>query len=126
MTPTETATVIGRSMKVRGEFSGKDDLFVDGEIDGVVRLPASRLTVRAEGTVRASVFAHEIVVLGRIEGEIRATGRVELRSGAVVVGNVFAARLSMEEGSVLRGKVDPSRAGEPQPGAASSNEESNG
>jgi cytoskeletal protein CcmA (bactofilin family) len=99
-------------MKVRGEFSGTDDLLVDGEIDGVIRLPASRLTIRAEGIVRAAVLAKEVVVLGRLEGEVRATGRVELRNGAVVVGDVFAGRLSMEDGAVLRGNVDPARANE--------------
>jgi cytoskeletal protein CcmA (bactofilin family) len=103
MMPNEAATVIGRSMKVRGEFSGTDDLLVDGEIDGVIRLPASRLTIRAEGIVRAAVLAKEVVVLGRLEGEVRAT---------VVVGDVFAGRLSMEDGAVLRGNVDPARANE--------------
>jgi cytoskeletal protein CcmA (bactofilin family) len=119
MMPTEAATVIGRSMKVRGEFSGSDDLLVDGEIDGVVRLASSRLTVRPEGLVRAMVLAQDVIVMGRIEGEIRATGRVELRNGAVVVGDVYAGRLSMEEGAVLRGKVDPSRATEALPGGDS-------
>jgi cytoskeletal protein CcmA (bactofilin family) len=115
MMPNDTATVIGRSMKVRGEFSGADDLLVDGEIDGVIRLAASRLTVRTDGVVRAMVIAKDVVVLGRIEGEIRAAGRLELRSGAVVIGDVFAGRLSMEEGASLHGKVDPTRAGESLP-----------
>jgi len=115
MMPTEAATVIGRSMKVRGEFSGSDDLLVDGEIEGVLKLASSRLTVRAEGVVRATVLAQEVVVMGRIEGEIRATGRVELRSGAVVVGDVYSSRLSMEDGAVLRGKVDPTKAAEAAP-----------
>jgi len=99
-------------MKIQGEFNGTDDLLVDGEIDGVVRLAASRLTVRADGRVKATIFAQDVVVLGRIEGEIRATGRVELRDGAVVIGDVFAARLSIEDGAVLRGGVDPSKATE--------------
>ncbi len=110
-------------MKVRGEFSGNDDLLVDGEIDGVLRLPASRLTVRADGIVRAMILAQEVVVMGRIEGEIHATGRVELRSGAMVVGDVFAGRLSMEDGAVLRGHVDPTRANEGLPGSGSSSHE---
>jgi cytoskeletal protein CcmA (bactofilin family) len=116
MIPNEAATVIGRSMKMRGEFSGTDDLLIDGELDGVLRLPTSRVTVRAEGVVRATVLAQEVVVMGRIEGEIRATGRVELRTGAVVVGDIFSARLSMEDGALLRGHVDPTRANEALPG----------
>jgi cytoskeletal protein CcmA (bactofilin family) len=112
MTPAEGSTIIGKSLKVRGEFTGTDDLFVDGEIDGIIRLPAARLTVRAEGKVRATIVAQDVVVMGRVEGEIRATGRLELRAGAVVVGDVFATRLSMEEGAMLRGSVDPTKAAE--------------
>lgn len=113
MIPNEGATVIGREIKFRGEISGSTDLLIDGEVDGIIRLTAARLTVRADGRVRATIFAQDIVVVGLIDGEIRATGRVELRDGAVVVGDVFAASLSIEEGATLRGSVDPSRASEP-------------
>lgn len=113
MTPAEGSTIIGRSMKIQGEFTGSDDLFIDGEIDGTIRLPAARVTVRAEGRVRATVIAQDVVVFGNIEGEVRASGRLELRAGAVVSGNVFAARLSMEEGAVLSGAVDPTLPAEP-------------
>jgi cytoskeletal protein CcmA (bactofilin family) len=99
-------------MKVHGELSGKDDLTVDGEIDGIVHMASARVTVRPEGFLRATVMAHDVIVMGRIEGEIRATGRVELRSGAVVVGDIFATRLSMEDGALLRGNVDPEKANE--------------
>lgn len=113
MIPNEGATVIGREIKFRGEISGTTDLLIDGEVDGVIRLTAARLTVRADGRVRATIVAQDVVVAGLIEGEIRATGRVELRSGAVVLGDVFASRLSIEDGATLRGRVDPSRASEP-------------
>ncbi len=113
MIPNEGATIIGRELKFRGDISGSTDLLIDGEVDGVIRLTAARLTVRAEGRVRATIVAQDVVVIGLIEGEIRATGRVELRDGAVVLGDVFAARLSIEEGATLRGSVDPSRATEP-------------
>ena len=118
MIPTEGATVIGREMKVRGELSGSNDLLVDGEIEGVIRLTAARLTVRADGRVHATIAAQDVVVMGHIEGEIRATGHVELRNGAVVLGDIFAARLSIEEGATMRGGVDPSRANEPFPASS--------
>jgi cytoskeletal protein CcmA (bactofilin family) len=119
MIPTEDATVIGRDMKIRGELTGSNDLLIDGEIDGTIRLAAARLTVRADGRIRATILAQDVVVMGRIEGEIRATGRVELRNGAVVLGDVFATRLSIEEGATLLGGVDPSRANEPFPDSTS-------
>jgi cytoskeletal protein CcmA (bactofilin family) len=109
MMPSEGATVIGREMKIDGEISGAGDLLVDGEVAGTIHLPASRLTVRAEGRVRASIVAQDVVVLGLVDGEIRATGKVDLRTGSVVQGNIFSSRLSMEEGATLRGGVDPSK-----------------
>ena len=112
MMPSEGATVIGHGMKIDGEVSGTGELLVDGEVDGTIKLATSRLTVRADGRVRASIAAQDVVVLGMVEGEIRATGRVELRSGSVVAGNIFAARLSIEDGATLRGGVDPTKAAE--------------
>ena len=113
MMPSEGATVIGRSMKISGELTGSGDLLVDGEVEGTIRLAAARLTVRTEGRVKATIVAQDVVVLGHVEGEIRATGRVELRDGAVVLGDVFSTRLAIEDGATLRGSVDPSKATDP-------------
>ena len=116
MIPTEGATVIGRETKFRGEISGSTDLIVDGEVDGIIRLTGAKLTVRPEGRVKATISAQDVVIAGQLEGEIRATGRVELRDGAVVLGDVCAKSLSIEDGATLRGGVDPTRAAEPFPG----------
>jgi cytoskeletal protein CcmA (bactofilin family) len=118
MIPTEGATVIGREIKFRGEISGSTDLLIDGEVEGVIRLAGARLTVRAEGNVHANIAAQDVVVMGRVEGEIRSTGRVELRDGAIVVGDICAARFSIEEGATLRGGVDPTKANEPFPASS--------
>jgi cytoskeletal protein CcmA (bactofilin family) len=115
MMPVEDATVIGRSLLIRGELSGSHDLLIQGDIEGVVRLPGARLTVQPEGHVRAIIVAQDLVVFGRVEGEMRVTGRVELRSGSVVRGDIFAAGISIEEGAALRGRFDPSRCAEPLP-----------
>jgi len=100
-------------MKINGELTGTGDLLVDGEVEGTIRLAAARLTVRTEGRVKATIVAQDVVVLGYVEGEIRATGRVELRDGAVVLGDVFSTRLAIEDGATLRGSVDPSKATDP-------------
>jgi len=115
MTPTESKTVIGPLTKIRGEFSGTENLTVDGEVEGIIRLEGACLTVRTEGYVRATVIAQDVIVLGRVDGEIRASGLVQLRGTAIVQGDVFAARLSIEDGATLRGNADPSRASEPLP-----------
>jgi cytoskeletal protein CcmA (bactofilin family) len=115
MISTEGATVIGREVKFRGEISGSSDLLIDGEVNGIIRLSTARVTVGAEGHVHATIVAQDVVVTGHLDGEIRATGRVELRNGAVVLGDVFATRLCIEDGATLRGHVDPTRANEPIP-----------
>lgn len=116
MKPGESSTVIGPLTKIRGEISGTEDLLVDGEVEGVIRLEGACLTVRPEGRVKATILAQDVVVLGYVEGEIRAVGLVHLRGSAVVQGDVFAARLSIEDGATLRGNADPSKASEPLPG----------
>ena len=68
-----------------GEISGSTDLIIDGEVDGVIRLTGAKLTVRADGRVKATIAAQDVVIAGKLEGEIRAMGRVELRDGSVVL-----------------------------------------
>jgi cytoskeletal protein CcmA (bactofilin family) len=115
MKPGEGTTVIGRAATFRGDLSSTEDLQIEGELEGTIRLSSGRLTVGAEARVRASITAPEVVVYGRVEGDIRATGRVDLRSTAVVLGDIFAARFSIEENAALRGYVDPARSGEAGP-----------
>ena len=115
MRPGEVSTVIGRTATFRGDFSSTDDLQVDGKFEGTIRLTGGRLTVGTEAHVNASIAAPDVVIYGRVDGDILATGRVDLRSTAVVVGDIFAGRFSMEENASLQGQVDPSRAGEAAP-----------
>lgn len=115
MTPTENTTVLGRSIEIRGELSGDAGLSVEGLVEGVIRLEGAQLVVRPEGRIRASILAQDVLVFGRIEGEIRATGRVDLRSGSLVAGAIYAARIVIEDGAVLRCRLDPARATEPLP-----------
>jgi len=115
MRPGEGSTVIGRSATFRGDLSSTEDLQIDGTFEGTIRLSSGRLTVGLEARVKASIAAPEVVVFGQVDGDIRATGRVDLRSTAVVLGDVFAARLSIEENATLHGQVDPTRAAETAP-----------
>jgi cytoskeletal protein CcmA (bactofilin family) len=119
MNAGEGKTMIGKSVKIVGDLSGSEDLTMDGELQGTIRLPGARLTIGPAARVRGDVAAKDIVIFGRLEGDIRAVGRVELRASALVQGNIFAGSLSMEENAAFRGEVDPSRAGEPIPERAS-------
>src|SRR3981189_3564864 len=107
MKPAEGSTVIGKSVIIRGGLSGNEDLFIDGDGEGTVTLPESRLTIGPNARVKADVSAREVVIFGHLTGNIQATGRVELRQSALVNGDIVAGRLSIEESAVLTGRVGP-------------------
>jgi cytoskeletal protein CcmA (bactofilin family) len=109
MPPTEAISApatIGKSVQIRGEVKGSEDLLVDGTVEGTITLSESRLTIGPNARVQANVSARDVVVVGTLNGDVLATGRVELRAGANLVGDIHAARLSIEENAVFSGKVD--------------------
>jgi cytoskeletal protein CcmA (bactofilin family) len=110
MKPPEGSTVIGKSVTIRGELSGKEDLYMDGVVEGTISLPESRLTVGPNARVLADMNARDVVIYGHVEGNIRATGRIELRESAVMKGDIVAERLSIEENASIKGKVELSEA----------------
>ncbi len=97
---------IGKSVVIRGEVKGSEDLFIDGRIEGTVSLSESRLTIGPNAVVAADLIARDVLVLGQLQGNIAATGRVELRAGCQMTGDVRALRLAIEDNAVFRGKVD--------------------
>ena len=109
MPPAETIGApasIGKSVQIRGEVKGSEDLLVDGVVEGTITLTESRLTIGPHAKVQANVSARDVVVIGTLDGDIQATGRVELRAGANLKGDIHAARLSIEENAMFSGKVD--------------------
>jgi cytoskeletal protein CcmA (bactofilin family) len=110
--PADGSTVIGRSVTIRGELSGKEDLYMDGSVEGTISLTEGRLTVGPNARVMADVNVRDMIVFGYVEGDIRATGRLELRESAVVSGNVVAGRMSIEENAKIQGRVELSEARE--------------
>lgn len=101
-----TTATIGKSVQIRGEVKGNEDLLVDGLVEGTITLSDSRLTIGANARVKANVAARDVVVIGTLNGDVNATGRVELRSGSHVIGDLKAGRLSIEENAIFSGKVD--------------------
>ncbi len=97
---------IGKSVVIKGELSGSEDLYVDGQVEGSIALKGNSLTVGPNGQVKASVEAKGLVVQGKLDGNVNASDRVELRKTAVVNGDISTQRISIEEGAYLRGKVD--------------------
>jgi len=97
---------IGKSVVIKGELSGSEDLYVDGVVEGSIALKNNSLTVGPNGQVKANVDAKGIVVKGKLEGNVLASERVELRKSAVVTGDITTQRIAIEEGAYLKGKVD--------------------
>jgi len=106
MKPAEGSTVIGKSVVIRGELSGNEDLYIDGDVEGTVTLPESRLTIGPNARVRADLSVRDAIVFGHLTGNVKATGRVDLRQSAVVKGDILAGRLSIEESAILTGRVE--------------------
>lgn len=100
------SAVIGKSVEIRGEVKGSEDLLVDGRVEGTITLLESRLTIGPHASVAANVSARDVIVQGELNGNIRATGRVDLRKGCNLIGDISASRLSIEENAIFRGKVD--------------------
>ncbi len=111
MKPAEGSTVIGRSVTIRGELSGKEDLYMDCDIEGTITLPDNRLTVGPNARVLADIQVRDIIVLGAVTGNIRAGGRIELRQSATVNGDMFASRISIEDSATVKGQVELTSAG---------------
>jgi cytoskeletal protein CcmA (bactofilin family) len=97
---------IGKQVSVKGELSGREDLFVDGEVEGSVELSGHGLTVGPNGRIRANVQAQTVVIFGRVEGNVKGSERVELRKSAVVTGDILTQRIVIEDGAFLKGGID--------------------
>ena len=100
---------ISQGIRIKGEITGSEDLFVDGPVEGKLHLTNGSLTVGPNGTVKADVNAREVIVRGRVEGKISGRDRVQLWSTGHVTGEVQTQRLAIEDGAVLRGKVETGR-----------------
>jgi cytoskeletal protein CcmA (bactofilin family) len=115
---TSTPSSIGPGLKIRGELSGSSDLYIDGEAQGRITLPGSRVTIGPNGRVQADIEAREIVIEGTVQGNLKARESVRLLSSSQVQGSVLTQRIGIDDGARLRGKVEMTRAVEPKISAA--------
>jgi cytoskeletal protein CcmA (bactofilin family) len=97
---------IGKSVVIKGELSGSEDLYIDGTVEGTIQLQGNNLVVGPNGHVHADVSAKVVVIQGKLEGNIQASERAELRKSAVIVGDIVTQRIAMEDGAYLKGKVE--------------------
>ncbi len=102
--PIDQAT-IGRTLVIKGEISGSEALYIDGRVEGKITMPESRVTIGRNGKVDASIQAREVVIMGKVNGNIECSDRVDIRAEGSVTGDISTARISVEDGAGLKGGI---------------------
>jgi cytoskeletal protein CcmA (bactofilin family) len=113
-TTTADQATIGKSLVIKGEVTGSESLYIDGRVEGSINLSGNRVTVGRNGVVAANINAREIVVLGKVRGNLTASDRVDIRSDGSLTGDVIAARISIEDGAYFKGGIDIRKGGQAQ------------
>jgi cytoskeletal protein CcmA (bactofilin family) len=116
-TTTSDQATIGKSLVIKGEVTGSESLYIDGRVEGSINLSGNRVTIGRNGVVAANISAREIVVLGKVRGNLTASDRVDIRSDGSLTGDVVAARISIEDGAFFKGGIDIRKAGTAGTGA---------
>ena len=107
--PAAEAGRVGPLLKVKGTLVGHADMQIDGEVEGSISLPANRLTIGHSGRIKSHVDVLELVVYGHVEGKIQASGLVAIKKDATVIGDIRAARISIEDGARFEGYIETER-----------------
>src|SRR6201981_130580 len=123
-TTTADQATIGKSLVIKGEVTGSESLYIDGRVEGSINLSGNRVTVGRNGVVAANINAREIVVLGKVRGNLTASDRVDIRSDGSPTGDRLAARTSIEDGAFSKGAIDIRKGGQPQQQKANGEEKS--
>ncbi|MGB8261089.1 MAG: polymer-forming cytoskeletal protein [Terracidiphilus sp.] len=97
---------IGKGLFVKGEITGSESLFIDGKVEGSINLPGNRVTIGRNGQVSAAISAREIVILGKVRGNVSTSDRVDIRAEGSLIGDVTAARISIEDGAFFKGGIE--------------------
>jgi cytoskeletal protein CcmA (bactofilin family) len=97
---------IGTAVKISGQIYSKEDLYVDGDVEGSIELPEHRLTIGPNGKVRSNVKAREVVILGNVQGNVDASDKLEVLKDARMVGEIKTARILIEDGAYFKGSID--------------------
>jgi cytoskeletal protein CcmA (bactofilin family) len=106
---------IGKSVVIKGELNGSEDLTIEGHVEGTIQLREHVLTIGPNGRIKAQVFAKSVIVLGEVTGNVTASDKVDIRDNGSVDGDIISPRVAIAEGAHFRGSVDMQRKGQPMP-----------
>src|SRR5471030_1462632 len=118
VTNSQEQATIGKSLVIKGEVTGSESLYIDGRVEGAINLPGNRVTVGRNGQVQANINAKEVVVLGKVKGNVTASDRVDIRNEGSLGGDVVCQRISIEDGAWFKGSIDIRKPGKELNGTA--------
>jgi cytoskeletal protein CcmA (bactofilin family) len=110
-----TAVNIGKSVVIKGELNGSEDLTIEGQVEGKIELRQNVLTIGANGKIKAQVFAKSVIILGEVTGNVSASDKVDIRDNGTVDGDIAAPRVAIAEGAHFRGSIDMQKTGSAKP-----------
>ena len=105
-TESRNATTIGKAVKVVGQIFTKEDLEIDGDVEGTIESQDNKITIGQTGRVQADIKACNVVILGQVQGNVAASDKVDIRKHAKLVGDISTSRISIEDGAVFKGSID--------------------
>jgi cytoskeletal protein CcmA (bactofilin family) len=108
---------IGKSVVIKGELNGSEDLTIEGQVEGTIQLRDNVLTIGPNGKIKAQIFAKAVIILGEVTGNVTASEKVDIRDNGSVDGDIISPRVAIAEGAHFRGSVDMQRKGAPTPSA---------
>lgn len=100
------AVALGRAVRVVGQIFTKEDLYIDGDVEGAIESQDNKITIGPNGRVQADIRAHDVIIRGQVQGNIEAGNKVELRKDSKLVGTITAPRIGIEEGAHFKGRID--------------------
>jgi cytoskeletal protein CcmA (bactofilin family) len=104
------AATVGKSVKIVGQIFTKEDLYVDGDVEGTIESLENKVTVGPNGRVQASIRAREVIILGQVQGNVETSDKVDIRKDAKLVGDITTSRISIEDGALFKGSIDIKKA----------------
>jgi len=107
---------LGSSLQVKGDITGTEDLLIEGSVEGLIQLDERKLTVGAAAKVTADINARDVVVYGSVKGNVRATGRIEIKRDGSIIGNLTTAQIMIEDGADFKGSIEIDRSAAEQTG----------
>ncbi len=112
---SRNTTAIGKAVKIVGEIISKEDLQIDGDVEGAIAAQDRKITIGSSGRIQASILARDIFIVGQVQGNLVASGKVELREDSRLIGDITSPRIVLDDGAEVKGKIDTVGARMPEP-----------